>query len=95
MDKNLVVSLDEIKGIRLQCKECGSEVVVSPTTPYYGSTCPQGHSWQEHPSSPNANMYAFVDALKRLIESPAPFKAVRLEFDGGQVGEPDAEGRHE
>ena len=24
MDKNLVVSLDEIKGIRLQCKECGS-----------------------------------------------------------------------
>ena len=33
MDKNLVVSLDEIKGIRLQCKECESEVVVSPTKP--------------------------------------------------------------
>ena len=33
MDKNLVVNLDEIKGIRLQCKECGNEVVVSPTTP--------------------------------------------------------------
>ena len=30
MDKNLVVSLDEIKGIRLQCKDCESEVVVSP-----------------------------------------------------------------
>ena len=33
MDKNLVVSLDEIKGIRLQCKKCGNEVVVSPTNP--------------------------------------------------------------
>ena len=82
MDKNLVVSLDEIKGIRLQCKECGSEVVISPTTPYYGSACPQGHPWQEHPSSPNANMPPFLDALKRLIESPAPFKAVLLEFEG-------------
>ena len=28
MDKNLVVSLDEIKGIRLQCKKCGSEGMV-------------------------------------------------------------------
>ena len=34
MDKNLVVSLDEIKGIRLQCKKCGSEGMVSPTNPY-------------------------------------------------------------
>ena len=34
MDKNLVVSLDEIKGIRLQCKECESEVVISPTNSY-------------------------------------------------------------
>ena len=43
MDKNLVVSLDEIKGIRLQCKECGSEAVVSPKNNYlYGHTCPQG-----------------------------------------------------
>ena len=39
--------------------------------------------------------YMFLGALKQLIESPPPFKAVRLEFDGGQVGEPDAEGRHE
>ena len=92
MDKKMVVSLDEIKGIRLQCKECESEVVVSD--PYlYGSTCPQGHPWQEHPSSPNTS--TFLGALRELIESPAPFKAVRLEFDGGQVGEPDAEGRHE
>ena len=89
MDKNLVVSLDEIKGIRLQCKECGSEVVISPTNPYlHGRTCPQGHPWQEHPSSPNAS--TFLDALRQLIESPAPFKAVRLEIDGGQV-----EGRNE
>ena len=52
MDKNLVVSLDEIKGVRLQCKEkeCGGEVVVSPTNPYlHGQTCPQGHPWQERP----------------------------------------------
>ena len=95
MDKNLVVSLDEIKGIRLQCKECGSEVVISPTTPLYGRACPQGHPWQE-PSSPNGNIInTFLGALRQLTESPAPFKAVRLEFDGGQVGEPDAEGRHE
>ena len=96
MDKNLVVSLAEIKGIRLQCKECESEVVVSPTNPYLqGSTCPQGHSWQERPLSQNDNIYMFLGALRQLIESPAPFKAVRLEFDCGQVGEPDAEGRHE
>ena len=95
MDKNIVVSLDEIKGIRLQCKECGSEVVISPTTPLYGHTCPQGHSWQERPSSPNANISPFLYALQQLIESPAPFKAVRLEIDGGQVEEPDAEGRNE
>ena len=96
MDKNLVVSLDEIKGIRLQCKECESEIVISPTNPYsYGRGCPQGHPWQEHPSSPNASIDTFLSGLKQLIESPAPFKAVRLEFNGGQVGEPDAEGRHE
>ena len=105
MDKNLVVSLDEIKGIRLQCKECGGEVVVSPTNPYLlGQTCPQGHPWQERPLNQNDNIYMFLRALQRLIESPAPFKAVRLEIDGGQVEEPDvqeaidaklAEGRNE
>ena len=95
MDKNLVVSLDEIKGIRLQCKDCGSEVIFSPTIPYsYGHTCPQGHPWQE-PGSRNDAIYMFLGGLQKLIESPAPFKAVRLEFDGGQVGEPDAEGRNE
>ena len=93
MDKNLVVSLDEIKGIRLQCKEkeCESEVVVSPTNPYlHGQTCPQGHLWQESWSSKDDYMSMFLRALQRLIESPAPFKAVRLEIDGGQVEEPDA-----
>ena len=91
MDKNLVVSLDEIKGIRLQCKEtCGSAVVFSPTNPYlYGPTCPQGHPWQEL-SSRNDYIAMFLNALRQLIESPAPFKAVRLEIDGGQV-----EGRNE
>ena len=93
MDKNLVVSLDEIKRIRLQCNECGSAVVFSPTTRYlYERACPQGHPWQERPSSPNSSIDTFLSALKELIESPAQFKAVRLEFDGGQVGEPDAEG---
>ena len=96
MDKNLVVSLDEIKGIRLQCKECGSAVVFSPTNPYlYGPTCPQGHPWQELSSRNDGNIGTFLGALKQLIESPSPFKAVRLEIDGGQVEEPDAEGRHE
>ena len=96
MDKNLVVSLDEIKGIRLQCKKCGSEGMVSPTNPYlHGPTCPQGHPWQEKPLSQNDNIYMFLGALRKLIESPAPFKAVRLEIDGGQVEEPDAEGHNE
>ena len=83
MDKNLVVSLDEIKGIRLQCKECESEVVVSPAKPYlYGPTCPQGHLWQERPlNSKDDYIYMFLGALRQLIESPAPFKAVRLEID--------------
>ena len=91
MDDNLVVSLDEIKGVRLQCKEkeCGGEVVVSPTNPYlHGQTCPQGHPWQERPLHQNDNIYMFLGALRQLIESPAPFKAVRLEIDGGQVEEP-------
>ena len=96
MDKNLVVSLDEIKGIRLQCKDCESEVVVSPTNPpSYGRTCPQGHPWQEPSSSKDGNIHMFLGALRQLIESPAPFKAVRLEIDGGQVEESDAEGRNE
>ena len=90
MDKNLVVSLDEIKGIRLQCKECGSEAVISPTNFYsHGRACPQGHPWQE-PGGQNDAIYMFLGGLKQLIESPAPFKAVRLEIDGGQV-----EGRNE
>ena len=82
MDKNLVVSLDEIKGIRLQCKECESEVVVSPANPpSYGRICPQGHPWRE-PSSQNDHVIdTFLGALRQLIESPAPFKAVRLEID--------------
>ena len=80
MDKNLVVSLDEIKGIRLQCKKCGSEVVVSPAKPYsYGRGCPQSHPWQEPPLS--SYIDTFLGALRQLIESPAPFKAVRLEID--------------
>ena len=82
MDKNLLVSLDEIKGIRLQCKKCGGEVVVSPTNPYlHGQTCPQGDRWQERPLSQKDNIYMFLSALRQLIESPAPFKAVRLEID--------------
>ena len=61
MDKNLVVSLDEIKGIRLQCKECGSEVVVSPTNPYpSGRACPQGHLWQMDPFSQKDCIYTFL-----------------------------------
>ena len=97
MDKNLVVRLDEIKGIRLQCKECGSEAVVSPKNSYlYGRTCPQGHLWQEEPlSSQKDYISMFLGAIRQLIESPTPFKAVRLEIDGGQVEEPDAEGRNE
>ena len=95
MDENLVVSLDEIKGIRLQCKECESEAVVSPKNNYlYGQTCPQGHPWQE-PGSQDGTISTFLGALRQLIESPAPFKAVRLEIDFGQVEEPDAEGRNE
>ena len=93
MDNNLVVSLDEIKGIRLQCKEkeCESEAVVRPTNPYlHGQTCPQGHPWQEPPLDQNDNVYMFLGALRRLIESPAPFKAVRLEIDAKL-----AEGRNE
>ena len=86
MDKNLVASLDEIKGIRLQCKECGGEVVVSPTNPYlHGRSCPQGHLWQEPSSSKDDYMSMLLDALQNLLKSPAPFKAVRLEIDGGQV----------
>ena len=85
MDKNLVVSLDEIKGIHLQCKKCGGEVVVSPTNPYlYGHACPQGHLWQEEPLSQEGNINMFLGALRELIKSPAPFKAVRLEIDCGQ-----------
>ena len=62
MDKNLVVSLDEIKGIRLQCKECGSEAVVSPKNNYlYGHTCPQGHPWQEKPFNQHDNIYMFLN----------------------------------
>ncbi len=92
MDKNLVVSLDEIKGIRLQCKECGSEAVVIPTNPYkLEHTCPQGHPWQEERLSNGEDyIYLFLRALQRLIESPAPFKAVRLEIDAKL-----AEGRNE
>ena len=84
MDKNLVVSLDEIKGIRLQCKVCGSEVIFSPTNPYsHGRTCPQGHPWQDR-LSPNDNLSMFLGALQELIKSPEPFKAVRLKIDGGR-----------
>ena len=84
MDKNLVVSLNEIKGIRLQCKECESEVVVSPTNPYpSGRACPQDHLWQMEPLSQKDYIYTFLGALRQLIESPAPFKAVRLEIERG------------
>ena len=50
--------------------------------PYlYGHTCPQGQ-WQEKPLSPDDDIInTFLGALRQLIESPAPFKAVRLEID--------------
>ena len=35
MDKNLVVSLDEIKGIRLQCKEAGVRPWLARLPPTY------------------------------------------------------------
>ena len=70
--------------------------MVSPTNPYlYGRACPQGHLWQEEPLIQKDCINMFLGALRQLIESPAPFKAVRLEIDGGQVEEPDAEGRFE
>ena len=85
MDKNLVVSLDEIKGIRLQCNECGSEVVVIPTDLYlHGPTCPQNHPWDVNPFNQPDAIQSFTGGLRQLIESPAPFKAVRLEIDGGR-----------
>ena len=97
MDKNLVVSLYEIKGIRLQCKECRSEAVVSPKNNYlHGQTCPQGHPWQEERlGSQKGYISMFLGALRQLIESPTRFEAVRLEIDCSQVEEPDAEGRNE
>ena len=99
MDKNLVVSLDEIKGIRLQClvKECGSAVVVSPANPYllvHERSCPRGHPWQE-PGRQESTINRFLDALRLLLIEEAALLAVRLEIDGGQVEEPDAEGRNE
>ena len=83
MDKNLVVSLNEIKGIRIECKECESEVVVSPAKLYlYGRACPKDHRWQEFPSSQDDDyMSMFLGALRQLILSPPPFGAVRLEID--------------
>ena len=75
MDKNLVVSLDEIKGIRLQCKECESEVVVSPANSsllVHGFTCPQGHPWQELGRQEGTHWPVQLDALRLLlIESEA------------------------
>ena len=86
MDKNLVVSLDEIKGIRLQCKKCRSEVVVSPAIPYlHGDNCPKGDPWHEERSSQYDNIDTFLCALRKLIESTEPFEAVRLEIDGGRA----------
>ena len=82
MNKNLVVSLNEIKGIRIECEKCESEVVLSPAKLYlYGHACPNGHPWQENPGSQNDYMSMFIDALRQLIESPPPFGAVRLEID--------------
>ena len=78
-----IFSVSDIKAIRLQCKKCQTEVVVSPQASYVNHQCPQRYQeWQglRNHIDPNGLL---LRAIKEIIETPPTLMEVRFEIDGG------------
>ena len=73
----------DIKAIRLQCKKCQTEVVVSPQAPYVNRQCPQCYQeWQGLTNHTDANGL-LLGAIRAIIETPPTLMTIRFEIDGG------------
>ena len=77
-----IFSVADIKAIRLQCKKCQAEVVVSPQVPNVTLQCPQCYQeWRGQTNQMDANGL-LLRAIKEIIETPPTLMAVRFEIDG-------------
>ena len=80
-----IFSVADIKAIRLQCKKCQTEVVLSPLSPYI-DRCPQcGQVWREPRNRQDANDL-LLNAIKEIVETPSALMLVRFEIDNGEGG---------
>lgn len=91
-EHKLVVGLDEIKNLVLECtyKDCRTKVAFSPDkTDILPQSCPHGHTWewgskQAAMDSPMAIWVRLLRKLRDSADSKSGFR-ILLEFD-----EPDA-----
>ena len=87
IERNLLVGLDEIKSVVLQCEQCKSRMVISPDKmDTYPGACPRGHVWHWDTTpgreAVGTQSVGFVVSLKNLRSqtlSNAGFKLM-LEF---------------
>ena len=78
-----IFSVVDIKAIRLQCKKCQTEVVVSPQGSYVNHQCPQCYQqWQGLTNHLDANGL-LLNAIKEIIETPPTLMEVRFEINDG------------
>ena len=77
-----IFSVADIKAIRLQCKKCQTEVVLSPLSscmdrcPY----CSQVWHGQRGRDDPNDLL---LNAIKEIVEQPPELVTIRFEIDDG------------
>jgi hypothetical protein len=91
-EQRFICSLEEIKAITFECKECKARAVLIPGTAMAPpAQCPNKHSWNWNVylgfSSTESPYVAFLSALKELSRptlKDAGFR-VLLEFDEPKV----------
>ena len=77
-----IFSVEDIKAIRLQCKKCQTEVVLSPLSPYIDRCpyCSQVWHGQRSRDDPNDLL---LNAIKEIVEQPPELVTIRFEIDDG------------
>ncbi|HWF37794.1 MAG TPA: hypothetical protein VG322_04700 [Candidatus Acidoferrales bacterium] len=85
-EHRIVVGLEEIKAIVLECNLCHAKIVFAPEkleNQNIPSKGPCGHAWESPQTAepPLPPLLALITSLKTLRNSNMPGFSVRLEFD--------------
>jgi hypothetical protein len=89
VEHKIVVGLDDIKAVTLECAKCKTRLTVPPDRITIPNRCPSprcDQQWlsdiREHVSAPNSSYLQFCVALSELrsVTNHMPF-TIRLEFE--------------